>query len=106
MLNMCKFCSKNCQSIGITQCTDFKTKDPLAVELCTFPETDDSYCKWFVVEKKWLLDVLDRMDALNNRYGVDLNNFLENYDWSETDPIYHMAIAADKLIVEKEEGVF
>lgn len=67
------------------------------VELCTFPDDDDDYCKIFTVPKKWLLDLLERMDGLNNNQGVDLEQFLEEYVWDETALIYEQAINEDKL---------
>ena len=69
------------------------------IKLCTYPETDNGDCKEkeFSVPKDWLIDVLDRMDALNERSGVDLDNFLQNYTYAETEAIYNMAKAAGKL---------
>jgi len=72
------------------------------IDLCTFPDSDDHYCKQFTVDKDWLIDILERMDALNNREGVDLIRFLENYVWDETWAIYLAAKADERVIEEKE----
>ncbi len=62
------------------------------VELCTFPDDDKDYCTAFSVPKAWLLALLGRMDALNNREGVDLERFLDNYVWDETYFIHEQAV--------------
>ena len=68
------------------------------IELHTFPDDETAKYKSFTVEKEWLIDVLERMDSLNDRLGVDIENFLENYCYDETDSIFQMAMAAGKLI--------
>lgn len=73
------------------------------VELCTFPDDDKDYCKTFVVHKDWLIDLLESLDSLNERKGVDLENFLQNYVWDETWFIYLQAKAKSKLIREEEQ---
>lgn len=73
-------------------------------ELLTFPDNDDNYCTLFAVHTDWLLKTLERMDDLNERKGVDLENFLENYVWIETYAIYEMAKAGNHLIREEEIG--
>jgi hypothetical protein len=75
-----------------------------SIELCTFPDDDRDYCKYFEVPKDWLIDVLERLDNMNERKGVDLENFLDNYVWDETWFIYELAKAKGKLIMEQEEG--
>ena len=57
--------------------------------LATFPDDDADYCKWFVVEKEWL-----------EKQCKNLEEFLENYTWDETWPLYLLARAEDRLISE------
>lgn len=71
------------------------------VTLCTFPDSDVNYCKKFVVPRGWLLDILERLDSVNERKGVDLENFLQNYVWDETHFIYLQAKTDGKLIREE-----
>ena len=73
------------------------------VELSTFPDDDDCYCKDFMVPTDWLISVLEKMGDLNERKGVDLQNFLDNYCWHETYAIYEMAKAGNHLIKEEEQ---
>lgn len=75
----------------------------LIVGLCTFPDDDKDYCKYFEVHETWLMDILKRLDSMNERNGVDLERFLDNYIWDETWFIYELAKESRKLIVEKEE---
>lgn len=72
-------------------------------ELCTFPDDDRDYCKVFSVPTEWLLDLLEKMDTFNERKGVDLQNFLDNYCWDETWFVYLQAKAEGKLLSESEE---
>lgn len=76
----------------------------LIVGLCTFPDDDKDYCKYFEVSKEWLIDILERLDNMNERKGVNLEEFLDNYVWDETWFIYELAKDKGKLIVEKEEA--
>lgn len=74
------------------------------IGLCTFPDDDKDYCKYFEVPKDWLVDILERLDDMNERKGVDLERFLNNYVWDETWFIYLLAKDKGKLIVKKEEA--
>ena len=76
----------------------------LIVGLCTFPDDDKDYCKYFEVPKDWLIDILERLDDMNERKGTDLENFLNNYVWDETWFIYLLAKDKGKLTMEKEEA--
>lgn len=73
------------------------------ITLCTFPDDDADYCKEFDVPKDWLLDVLRCLDEKNERKGVDLDNFLENYVWDETWFIYLQAKKEKRCIREEEQ---
>lgn len=75
----------------------------LIVELCTFPNDDKNYCKYFEVSENWLMEILESFDNMNERKGVDLENFLNNYVWDESWVIYELAKRDNKLIMEKEE---
>lgn len=66
----------------------------LIVGLCTFPDNDKEFCKYFEVPEDWLIDILE---------GIDLEYFLDNYVWDETWFIYELAKDKGKLIMEKEE---
>lgn len=76
---------------------------PGHIKLDTFPDTDDDYCKKFVVEKDWLFSVLESMDQLNERKGVVLERFLFNFVWEETETIYDLAKQQGKLVKEWHE---
>ena len=75
----------------------------LIVGLCTFPDDDKDYCKYFEVPKTWLIEIIDSLDNMNERKGVNLEEFLNNYIWDETWFIYELAKKNDKLIMETEE---
>lgn len=72
------------------------------ITLCTFPNDDADYCKEFDVPQDWLIDILERLDKINERKGVNLENFLDNYIWDETWFIYLHAKNKDKLTREEE----
>ena len=74
------------------------------IGLCTFPDDDKDYCKYFEIPKDWLIDILGRLDNMNERKGVNLEEFLDNYVWDETWFIYELAKDKGKLIMEKEEA--
>lgn len=76
----------------------------LIVGLHTFPDNDKNYCKYFEVHERWLMEILESLDSMNERKGVDLERFLDNYTWDETWFIYELAKNNDKLIMEKEEA--
>lgn len=75
----------------------------LIVGLCTFPDNDKDYCKYFEVPKTWLIRVIEGLDNTDKRKGIDLEEFLNNYIWDETWSIYELAKNNGKLIMEKEE---
>lgn len=74
------------------------------IGLCTFPDDDKDYCKYFEVPKDWLVDILERIDTFNERKGVNLDIFLDNYTWDETWFIYELAKCKGKIILEEEDG--
>lgn len=76
----------------------------LIVGLCSFPDDDKDYCKYFEVPERWLIEILESLESMNDRKGVDLERFLENYIWDETWFIYELAKKNGKLIMEKEEA--
>lgn len=73
-----------------------------AVTLYTYPESNDFFCKKFEVEEGWLLNTLIDIDKLNAREGVELLNFLQNYEYGETQLVYQKAKNEGKLISEAE----
>ena len=77
-------------------------KDDDSVTLDTFPDDDRNFSKKFTVPKSWLIDLLEKMDALNERKGVDLDQFLQNYIWDETWFIYLQAKQCEVISEEKE----
>lgn len=72
------------------------------IGLCTFPDDDKDYCKYFEVPKGWLLDVWEKWS--NDKQYIDLDEFLDNYVWDETWFIYNLAKDNGVLIMEKEEA--
>ncbi len=58
----------------------------------------------FRVPKDWLLDLLEHLDDMNNREGVDLEKFLEEYVWDETYFIYIEAKEHEVLLGEKVQN--
>ena len=78
--------------------TNFKN-----IGLCTFPDDDKDYCKYFEVPKDWLVNFLDKLDSMNERKGANLQNFLDNYVWDETWFIYLQAKQDACCDNEKEE---
>ena len=75
---------------------------PTTISLCTFPDDDCNYCHSFVVDTRWLIQVLERMDELNERRGVSIRNFMDNYVWDETWAIYNIAKAENRILFEEE----
>jgi hypothetical protein len=71
------------------------------IELCTFPKDDNDYSHSFTIPRDWLIDILEKMDGLNERKGVNLKNFLENYVWDETYFIYENAKKNGVLLEEE-----
>ena len=76
--------------------------DDDSVTLDTFPDDDRNFSKKFTVPKSWLIDLLEKMDALNERKGVDLDQFLQNYIWDETWFIYLQAKQCEVISEERE----
>ena len=72
------------------------------VTLDTFPNDDRNFSTRFVVPKNWLIDILESLDSFNERKGVDLDRFLQNYIWDETWFIYLQAKGKEMLISEEE----
>lgn len=72
---------------------------PGHIVLDTFPDTDDDYCKKFIVEKGWMYDTLQNSLSHNE----SLENFLYNYVWEETEVIYDLAKLHGKLVKEWHE---
>ena len=73
------------------------------VELGTFADNDDQFCRVFTVSKDWLIDILERLDGFNEQHGVDLENFLDNYCWEETWCIYCSAKQVGCVLSERIE---
>lgn len=80
-----------------------ESKEYDTVALDTFPNDDRNFSRRFVVPKSWLIDILGRLDGFNERKGVDLERFLQNYIWDETWFIYLQA-KKDEVIISEEEG--
>lgn len=74
----------------------------LVVGLDTFPANNTDYCTYFEVPYDWLMDILESLDSINERKGVDLTEFLNNYIWDETEFIYELAKKHDKLLTEHD----
>lgn len=83
---------------------DEESEEDDTVALDTFPNDDRNFSRHFVVPKSWLIDILERLDGFNERKGVDLERFLQNYIWDETWFIYLQA-KKDEVIISEEEGL-
>ena len=91
------------EEFGWWEIRDKLEKDDDSVTLDTFPDDDRNFSKKFTVPKSWLIDILGRLDGFNERKGVDLERFLQNYIWDETWFIYLQA-KKDEVIISEEEG--
>lgn len=80
---------------------DIVPRDGVFVELDTFPESIGTTCVRFVVEKDWLIPILESLDSFNERKGVDLDHFLSNYGFDETDLIHELAKKQGKILHEE-----
>ena len=90
------------EEFGWWEIRDTLEKDDDSVTLDTFPDDDRNFSKKFTVPKSWLIDLLEKMDALNERKGVDLDQFLQNYIWDETWFIYLQAKQCEVISEERE----
>ena len=70
--------------------------------LDTFPEEDKYYCKSFSVPMAWVIELMDSVSHLANGEPFNLQTFLDNYIWEETDFIYNQAEKAGVLLGEKQ----
>lgn len=71
--------------------------------LCTVPDDDADYCKWFIVKTEWLKSWLQEENdgELNDEELQEvLESFLENYTWDETWWAYQNAKSWDAVISE------
>ena len=73
-----------------------------SVGLCTVPDDDKDYCKYFEVPKDWLLNWLKEASEPNE--DSSLEYFLDNYTWDETWFIYIDALEVGKVLMEKAEA--
>ena len=71
------------------------------IGLCTFPDEDEQFCKVFYVPKGWLVEILEILDNANERKGVDLERFIENYIWDETWFLYELAVKQGYMLYEE-----
>lgn len=65
--------------------------------LDTFPEEDKDNCTSFSVPLGWFMELMDSVSRLANGEPFDLQAFLDNYIWEETDFIYKQAQKAGIL---------
>lgn len=73
------------------------------IALCTFPDDDKDYCKYFEVPRGWLIDVWEKWNNVDQK-NIDFEEFLDSYVWDETWFIYCLAKSNGMLIMEKEEA--
>lgn len=73
--------------------------EPDTVLLATYGDIGCSE-KWFVVSEKHLIALLEKMDEYNERKGVDLDNFLQNYCFDETEYIYAAVDGSGHILCE------
>lgn len=81
---------------------DVEYYDDDSITLYTYPDNNEFFYKKFEVEKSWLIDALIDIDKLNAREGVELSNFLQNYEYGETQLVYQKAKKESKLKSEVE----
>lgn len=86
---------QTCSYFECEECSRLATEDVAGryIALCTFPDDDADYCKMFVVETAWLKGQIS-----------DLEDFLDNYVWDETWPLYLLSKGQMKLVSEWKEG--
>lgn len=73
--------------------------DPELIELCTFPEYDDHYCRCFSVPKAWLL----RKSLFLQNSEEGLAQFLEEYVWEDTYSLYLLARSEGVIFSEEDQ---
>lgn len=81
---------------------DVEYYDDDSITLYTYPDNNEFFYKKFEVEKSWLIDALIDIDKLKAREGVELSNFLQNYEYGETQLVYQKAKKESKLKSEVE----
>lgn len=84
---------------------DFMYHKDKPVTLYTYPDNNDFFYKKFELEEGYLilcLSSIDKLNALNAREGEELSNFLQNYEYGETQLVYKKAKEEGKLISEVE----
>lgn len=80
--------------------------DKQFVTLETFADyTEDDHLnkKVFMVKPEWLLPVLEDIDRRNNREGITIEKFLDEYIYDETEAIYYLAKAKGEIFKEWQE---
>lgn len=87
---VCPYCMTDKYLVNIGEC----------IILDTFPDDDNDYQKCFIVEKKFFENILSAFDSFNERKGIDIERFLQNYIWDETEAIYKIAKAQDNILAE------
>lgn len=79
---------------------DFEYHKDDAIILYTYPSNKDFFCKKFEVEEGYLIHTLcdiDKINTINTREGEELSNFLQNYEYGETQLVYKKAKEEGKL---------
>lgn len=82
--------------------TDSRNGKNNCIFLDTFPEEDKYYCNSFSVPLGWFMELMDSVSRLANGEPFDLQAFLDNYIWEETDFIYKQAQKAGVLLGGKQ----
>ena len=73
----------------------------VAVGLCTYPLDDDDYCLYFEVTYNWMVSCLEKIGVFD--FYKDYEDFINNYTWDETWPIYEQANLENVVIKEVYE---
>lgn len=85
---------------------DFEYHKDKPVTLYTYPDNNDFFYKKFEVEEGYLILCLSSIDKLNAREGEgegeELSNFLQNYEYGETQLVYKKAKKEGKLVSEAD----
>lgn len=72
------------------------------IELCTFPDHDQNYCKVFKVPMKWLRKKLIKERRSGEKRSNIIKRFVDSYCWDETYFLYLQSIN-EKVMLEESE---
>lgn len=68
--------------------------------LCTIPDNEVDYCKYFEVPVPWLSQMIKHFNNVRAFDYMSLMNFLDDYTWTDTYLIYCSAKEQGQLLSE------